>query len=142
MAQELSQKNEEIRKYKAEQAVVFKRIRELIGQPAKAVTKARLDDQLMKSGDPIQARQIIPILMRYSWLMNGLFEDIPKLLPPGGTPRCVLYLAPPASPSGTLYEAVGEVVVVHNPPTAVELGKGSRPESTGKAPKKGPFFPA
>ena len=51
MAHELSQKSEEIRKYHAEHAVVFKRIRELIGQPAEAITKARLYDQLMKSGD-------------------------------------------------------------------------------------------
>ena len=45
----------------------------------------------------------------------------------------VLYQAPLRSPSGTLYEAVGEVVVVHNPPTAVEQREGSRPGSTGKA---------
>ena len=42
MAQELSQKNEEIRKYHAEQAVVFSRIREFIGNPGEIVNKARL----------------------------------------------------------------------------------------------------
>ena len=136
MAQELTQKNEEIRKYHAEQTVVFKRIRELIGQLAEAVTKAWLYDQLMKSGDPIVAQQTIPILVKYTRLMNGLFEDIQKLLPPGGTPRRVLYQAPPGSPSGTLYKAVGEVAVVHNPPTAVEPGEGSRPGSTGKTPER------
>ena len=66
MAQELSQKSEENRKYHAEHAVVFKRIRELIGQPAEVVTKARLYDRLMEFGDPIQARQTIPILVKYS----------------------------------------------------------------------------
>ena len=136
MAQELSQKSEEIRKYHAEQAVGFKRIRELIGQPAEVVTKARLYDQLMKSRDPIQARQTIPISMKYSRFMNGLFKDIKKLLPPDGTPRRVLHQAPPRSPSGTLYEAVGEVDVVHNPPMAVEPGEGSRPGSTGKTPER------
>ena len=134
MAQELSRKSEEIRKYYAEHAVVFKRIRELIGRPAEAVTKARLYDQMMESRDPVEARKTIPILMKYSRLMNGLFEDVQKLLLPGGTPKRVLYQAPPGSPSGTMYEAVGEVVVAHNPPTAVEPGEGSRPGSTGKTP--------
>ena len=54
MAQELSRKSEEIQKYHAEQEVVFKRIRELIGQPTEAVTKARLYDQMMESGDPVE----------------------------------------------------------------------------------------
>ena len=44
MAQELSRKNEEIRKYHVEQAVIFQRIRELIGQLAEAINKARLYD--------------------------------------------------------------------------------------------------
>ena len=57
MAQELSQKSEKIRKYHAEHAVVFKRIRELIGQPAKMANKARLYDQLVESRDPTSARQ-------------------------------------------------------------------------------------
>ena len=93
-------------------------------------------DQMMKSGDPVEARKTIPILVKFSRLMNGLFEDIRKLLPPGGTPRRVLFQAPPGSPSGTLYEAVGEVVVVHNPPTTMEPGEGSRPGSTGKTPDR------
>ena len=130
MSQELSRKTEEIRKHHAEQAVVFKRIRELIGQPVEAINKARLYDELIKSADPFQARKTIPILVKYSWLMNGLFEDIQKLLPPGGTPRRVLYQAPPKSPTGTVYEAVGEVEVVHNPPMVVEPGEGSRPGSS------------
>ena len=64
--------------------------------------------------------------------MNGLFEDVQRLIPPGGTPRRVLYQGPPGSPTGTLYKAVGEVEVVRNPPTAVKPGEGSRPGSTGK----------
>ena len=86
MAQELSRKNEEIRKYHAEQAVVFQRIRELIGQPAKAVTKARLYDHIIESGDPIDTQKTIPILVKYSRLMNGLFEDVQKLLLPAELP--------------------------------------------------------
>ena len=105
---------------------MFKRIRELIGQPAEAIHKARLYDELMKSADPFQARKTIPILVKYTRLMNGLFEDIQKLVPPGGTPRRVLYQGTPGSSTGTLYEAVGEVEVVHNPPTAVESEEGSR----------------
>ena len=132
MAQELSHKSEEIRKYHAEQAVVFKRILELIGQPAEAINKAQLYDQLMQSGDPVQARKPIPILVKYSRLMRDLFEDIRKLIPPGGTPRRVLYQGPPGSPTGTLYEAVREVEVVHNMPTAVEPREGSRSGSIGK----------
>ena len=91
---------------------------------------------MMESGDPVEAQKIIPILVKYSRLMNGLFKDVQKFLPPGGTPRRVLYQAPPRSPSRTLYEAVGEVAVVHNPPTTVEPGEGSRPGSTGRAPER------
>ena len=136
IAQELSQKSEEIRKYHKEHAVVFQRIRELIGQPVEAVTKARQYDHIMDSGDPIIAQKTIPILVKYSRLMNGLFEDVQKSLPPGGTPWRVLYQTQPGSPSGTLYDAVGEVTVVHNPPTAVEPGVCSTPGSTGKAPER------
>ena len=115
--------------------MVFKRIRELIGQPAKAINKARLYDQLMKSGDPVQARQTIPILVKYSRLMNNLFEDIRKLVPPGGTLRRVLYQGPCRSPTGTLYDAIGEVEVAHNLPTAVEPVEGSRAWSIRKTPE-------
>ena len=76
MAQELSRKSEEIRKYHAEQAVVFQRIRELIGQPVEAVTKGRVYNHIIESGDPIDARKTIPILKKYSQLMKGLFEDV------------------------------------------------------------------
>ena len=68
--------------------------------------------------------------------MNNLFEDIQMVVTPSGTPRKVLYQGPPGSSTGTLYEAVGEVAVVHNPPTAVEPGEGSRPGSSGKTPEK------
>ena len=40
MAQELSQMNDLIRKYHAEQAVVFQWIRDLVGQPGEIATKA------------------------------------------------------------------------------------------------------
>ena len=68
--------------------------------------------------------------------MNGLFEGFQKLIPLGGTSRRALYQGPLGSPIGTLYEAVGEVEVVRNPPTVVEPGKGSRPGSTGRESKR------
>ena len=136
MTQELNRKTDEIRKHHAEQTVVFQRIRELIGQPADAVVKARLFDELLKKAEPFEARKTLPILVKYTRLMNGLFEDVQRIVPPSGAPRRVLYPGPPGSPTGTLYEAVGEVAVVRNPPTTVEPGEGSRPGSTGKEPER------
>jgi hypothetical protein len=78
MTQELSQKSEEIRKYHAEQAVVFSRIRELVGHPGMILNKARLYDQLVESGEPVSARPTIPILVKYSRMMNNLFAEIQK----------------------------------------------------------------
>ena len=109
LAQELSQKSEEIRKYHAEQAVVFSRIRDLVGHPGEKVNKARLYDQLVTFEEPIFARKTFPILVKYPRMMNDLFADIQKVVPPSGIPRRVLYQAPPGSLTGTLYEVVGEV---------------------------------
>ena len=139
MTQELSQKSEEIRKYHAEQAVVFSRIRELVGHPAEIVNKAHLYDRMMESGEPASARQVLPILVKYSRTMKDLLAEIQKVVPPGGTPRRVLYPGPPGSPTGTLYEVVGEVALVQNPPTAAgpsQQGDGSRPASSGRAPER------
>jgi hypothetical protein len=86
MLEELSQKSEEIRKYHAEQTVVFSRIRELIGHPGEIVNKARLYDQLVESGEPVSARQTIPILVKYSRMMNNLIAEIQKVVPLGRTP--------------------------------------------------------
>ena len=52
---ELGQKSEELRRYHAEQAVAFRRIRELVGNPAEAATKAHLYDKLLATGDPTSA---------------------------------------------------------------------------------------
>ena len=130
MAQELSQKSDLIRKYKLEQAVVFQRIRD---QPAEIATKAQLYDQLVGSGVPHSARQTILILVKYTRKISDLFEEIQKIIPRSGTPRRVLYPGPPGSPTGTLYEAVGEVVVVNKPPPATEPDQESRPVSSGRA---------
>ena len=119
--------------------MVFKRIRELIGQAAEAINKARLYDEPLKSADPFQARKTIPILVKYTRLMNGLSEDIHKLVPPSETSRRVLYQGPPGSPTRTLYKAIGKVEVMRNPPTAVEPGEGSRPRITGKEPERTRF---
>ena len=135
MAQELSEKSDLIWKYHAEQAVVFQRIRDLVGQPAEIATKAQLYDQLVGSGDPTSARQTIPILVKYTRKTSDLFEEIQKIIPPSGTPWRVLYQGPPGSPTGTLYEAVGEVAVVHKPAPAAEPGQASRPASSERAPE-------
>ena len=135
MLEELGQKSEDIRKYHAEQTVVFSWIRELIGHPGEIVNKARLYDQLVESEDLVSTRQTIPILVKYSQMMNNLFADIQKVVPPGGTPRRVLYQKPPGSPTGTLYEEVGEVALVQNPPTTADpsqQGGGSQLGSSGK----------
>jgi hypothetical protein len=70
--------------------------------------KARLYDQLVESREPVSAQQTIPILVKYSRMMNNLFAEIQKVVPPGGTPRRVLYQGPPGSPTGPLYEEMGE----------------------------------
>ena len=139
MADELVQTREEIRKYHAEKTVIFGRIRELVGHPGEIANKAQLYDQLVESGDPVSARQTIFILVKYSRMMNTLFADIQKILPPGGTLRRVLYEGPPGSPTGTLYEEVGEVAIVADPPAVAEPSQqagGSRPESSGKDPER------
>ena len=135
MTQELSQKSEEIRKYHAEQVVVFSRIRELVGHPGEIVNKARLYDQMMDSGEPSSARQTIPILVKYSRMMKDLLAEIQNVVPLSETPRQVFYQGPPGSPTGTLYEVDGEVALVQNPPTAAgpsHQGGGSRPASSEK----------
>jgi hypothetical protein len=70
-------------------------------------------------------------------MMNNLFAEIQKVVPPGGTPRKVLYQGPPGSPTRTLYEEVGEVALVQYPPTTEEpsqQGGSSRLGSSGKEP--------
>ena len=94
MTQELSQKSEEIRKYHTEHAVVFNRIRELVGHPGEVVNKAHLYDRMMDSADPSSARQTLPILVKYSHMMKDLLVEIQKVVPPSGTPKRVLYPGP------------------------------------------------
>ena len=60
MAQEPSQKNEEIRKYHAGQAVVFNQIRKMLGHPAEIVNKAHLYDRMMASAELASAKQGSP----------------------------------------------------------------------------------
>ena len=139
MTQELSQKSEEVRKYHVEQAMVLSRIRELVGHPGEVVNKAYLYDRMMESGDPSSARQTLPILVKYSRMMKNLMAEIQKVVPPSGTPRRVLYLGPPGSPTGTLYEVVGEVALVPNPPSGAgpsQQGGASHPTSSDRAPER------
>jgi hypothetical protein len=82
----LGQKSEEVRKYHADQAMVFTRIRELIGHPGEIANKARLYDQLVEAGDPTSTKQTIPILVTYARRVNDLFAEIQKIVPPGIIP--------------------------------------------------------
>ena len=112
MTRELAQKSEEIWKYQAEQAVVQSRVRELVGHPGEVVNKAHLYDQLLESANPSSAWKTLQILVKYSCFMKDLLKEIQKLLPPSGTPRRMLYPGTPGSPTGTLYEVIGEVEIV------------------------------
>ena len=91
-----------------------------MGHPGQIANKARLYDQLVESGDSVSARQVIPILVKYSRMMNNLFADIHKIVPPAGTPRRVLYPGPAGSPTGTLYEEVGMVAIMTDPSMIAE----------------------
>ena len=112
MTQDLTQKNEEIRKYQAEQALILSQIRELVGHPRVVFNKAHLYDQLMKSVDPSSAQQTLHILVKYSCSMKDLLKEIQNLLPPSGIPRWMLYPSPPGFPMRTLYEVIGEVELI------------------------------
>jgi hypothetical protein len=119
--------------------MVFTWIRELIGHPGEIANKARLYDQLVEFGDPTSAKQTIPILVKYARRMNDLFAEIQKIVPPSGIPRRLLYQGSPGSPSGTLYEVVGEVAFVQDPLAAAEpsqQGNGSGPGNSGKDPER------
>jgi hypothetical protein len=83
MAQEMSQKNEEIQKY---HAVVFNQIHELVGNPAEIINKAHLYDQMMASGERTSAKQALPILVKYTRTMKDLLGEIQKVIPPSGRP--------------------------------------------------------
>jgi uncharacterized coiled-coil DUF342 family protein len=76
MTRELTQKNEEIRRYKAKQTVVLSKVRELVGHPGEMVNKAHLYDQLLESADPASAWQTLQILVKYSLTMKDLFKEI------------------------------------------------------------------
>ena len=62
--------------------------------------------------DPSSAQYTLQILVKYSRSMKDLLKEIQKLLPPSSTPRRMLYPGPPGSPTGTLYEVIGEVELV------------------------------
>ena len=109
----------------------------MVGNPTEIVNNAHLYDRMMASGEPASAKQALPILVKYSRTMKDLLEEIQKVVPPSGTPRRMLYQGHPRSPTGTLYEVVGEVPLVQDPPTVVGPSKqegGTRPSSSGRAP--------
>ena len=125
-----------------EHAVVFNQNRELVGHPGEVVNKAHFYDWMMESRDPVSASKTLPILVKYSQMMKDFLAKIQKVVPLSGTPRRVLYSDPPGSPTGTLYEVVGEVALVQNMTTAAgpsQQGGGSWPTSCGRAPKRERF---
>ena len=88
----------------------------------------------MESADPSSAQQTLEILVKYSHFMKDLLKEIMKLLPPSGTPRRMLYPDPPRSPTGTLYEVIGEVELV----PASQAGAGpNHPAGTSKPAESG-----
>ena len=89
----------------------------MVGNSAEIVNKAHLYDRMMASGEPALAKQTLPILVKYSRTMKDLLAEIQKVVPPGGTPRQVLYQGAPGSPTGTMYEVVGDLPLVQDPPT-------------------------
>src|ERR1700738_2334633 len=87
----------------------------------------------MESADPSSPWQTLPILVKYSHTMKDLLKDIQKLLP-GGTPRRMLHPGPPGSPTGTLYEVIGEVEQV----PGSQAGAGpNQPAGTSHLPESG-----
>jgi hypothetical protein len=139
MAAELGQKNEEIRKYHAEQAAVFSQIRELVGHPGEVVAKVQLYDQLGEEGDLKSTKQAIPVLVKYARRITNMFAEIQKIFLPTGTPRRVLYQGTPGSPSETLYEVLGEMIVLQDPAPDAEPSQqkdDSRPRSSGRDPER------
>ena len=135
MTQEPSQKSEEIRRYHAEQTVVFSWIWQLVEHSGEFVNKAHHYDRMMESSYPSSARQTLPILAKYS-RMKRLLAEIHKVVPLSGTPKRVLYPGPPGSPTGTMYKVVGEVALVQTSPVGArpcQLGRTSHPTSSGRA---------
>ena len=86
LAQELTHKSKEIRKYQAEPIMVLSRVWELVGHPGEVVNKAHLYDQVMESTDSSSARQTPQILVKYSRSMKDFLKEIHKLMPPRNTP--------------------------------------------------------
>ena len=122
------------------QAVVFSRIRVLVGHPGEVVNKVHLYDHMMESADPSSARQTLPILVKYSRTMEDLLQEIQKVVPPSGTPRRVLYPGPPRSPTGILYEVIGEVELVPTFSAGVgpsQPGGTSHPTNSGRVLESG-----
>ena len=117
--------------------MAFSRIRELVGNSAEIINKAHLYDRMMAIGDPASAKQTLPILVKYSKTMKDILAEVQKVVPPGYTPMQVLYQGAPGSPTGTLYEVVGEIPLVQNPPTVAGPSQqegGNRPSRSGRAP--------
>jgi hypothetical protein len=131
MTLELTQKSEEILRYKAEQTVVLSKVRELVGHLGEVVNKAHLYDQLLGSVDLASAQQTLQILVKYSRTM----KEIQKILPPRGTPKRILDPGQPESPTATLYEAIAEVKIVPVAQTGAgpnQLAGTSGPQESGR----------
>ena len=69
--------------------------------------------------------------------MKDLLKEIQKILPPSATPRRMLYPGLFGSPTGTLYEVIGEVEL--RPASQIAVGpnqpaKTSQPAESGRLP--------
>ena len=114
--------------------MVINQVRELVGYPGEIVNKAHMYDKLMETVGPSSARQTLQILVKYSRSMKDLLKEIQKLLPPCGPPRHMTDLGLPGSPTGEVYEVVGEVELV---PTAKATPRPSQAVGTSRQQESG-----
>ena len=52
----------------------------MMGNPAEIVSKAQLYDRMMASGEPASAKQVLPILLKYSRTMKDFLAEILKVV--------------------------------------------------------------
>ena len=126
MTQELGQKSEEIQKYNGEQGSGLQPdpgIGRTSGRGHQQGTPLRPFDgicgSVFRPEDAPDPREVLTN-------DEGSVEGDPEGRTPSSIPRRVLYPGPPGSPTGTLYEVIGEVELV--PPSQAEPPSRRNPE--------------